>query len=289
MPLPAPPKHRRSKPGAASLVLTWVLLVAFGSAVRAGDSRAAAQAYNRGNALYKHGSYGAAAKSYERCVALGGRTAAVYYNLGNAYFQTGDLGRAILAYERARRLRPRDRDLFDNLHQARMLTRDEITPPVRSGPGAALDLALSRYAVNELVRTVSLVYLALLAALFLRLFASSVGWRKGMGALALALSFLVVTGTATVALKVHRERADRSAVILAREVAVRSGPSPNFDTVFKVHAGTLVNIIETRGLWDRIAASPELTGWVPRDTVQQVWERDRGGRRPNPEPSHRRR
>jgi predicted TPR repeat methyltransferase len=237
--------------------------------VQAGN-REAVDAYNLGNRQYKNGKYEDAVESYEKCLKLHARISAVYYNLGNAYFQAGDLGRAILAYERAKRLTPRDPDLLQNLHQASLLTRDEIELAPRSGLGAAVELGLSRVSVNELTLAASLVYLLLVVLLLVRLFLEAAVARRALGTAALVLGIALCAGTGALGMKLQHQHADRSAVVLADEVTVRSGPTENFDAVFKLHAGAVVSAVETRGVWDRVEASPKLTGWLRRDTIEGV-------------------
>jgi len=257
--------------GRASPLLSCLIASCLGSCFPVlAEPATAVDAYNKGNRQYGREDYEKAAESYETCLELGVRNASVHYNLGNAYFQAGDLGKAILAYERARRLAPRDADLLSNLHQARLLTRDEIEVPTRSGLGAALELGLSRVAVNDLVQATSGVYLAALTLLLLRLFLSNVVARRVLGAACVVLGLVVCVETAALGLKLHHVRGDRSAVVLASEVDVRSGPSNNFGTAFKLHAGTVVGITETRDLWHRVEASPELSGWLRQDTVESV-------------------
>ncbi|NCO43298.1 MAG: hypothetical protein AUJ96_10190 [Armatimonadetes bacterium CG2_30_66_41] len=233
-------------------------------------SKEAVDAYNLGNRQYKNGKYEDAVGSYEKCLKQHARSAAVYYNLGNAYFQAGDLGRAVLAYERAKVLTPRDPDLLQNLHQASLLTRDEIELPPRSGLGAALELGLSRVSVNELALVASLGYLLLVTLLFVRLFVEGAVVRRALGTAAIVLGIAVCTGVGALGLKLQHRHADRSTVVLADEAIVRSGPTQNFDPVFKLHAGTVVSVVETRGVWERVEASPKLTGWLRRDAVESV-------------------
>lgn len=250
-------------------VLMLVLVVAAVALPSHGES-AAVESFNRGNRQYKAKEYEEAVKSYERCLSLGARNAQVYYNLGNAYFQAGDLGRAALAYERARRLTPRDPQLLQNLHQASLLTRDEIEVAPKSGLGAALELGLSRVSVSEVSWATSLAYLLCIALLLVRLFAASEGARRALGGAALLCVVVFLVEAGALCLKLHHDRSDRSAVVLAGEVEVRSGPSENFDTVFKLHAGSAVDVAETRGLWHRVEASPTLRGWLPKDSVESV-------------------
>ena len=82
----------------------------------------------KGNALYKGGSYNKAIDEYKQLVDEGYSGVALFYNLGNSYYRIGKLGYAILYYEKALKLSPSDEDVQHNLNFAKLSTVDRIQP-----------------------------------------------------------------------------------------------------------------------------------------------------------------
>ena len=109
----------------ARVIAMVAALLVMVSLARTQATETPAQLFERGNAAYEAGDYGAAVEDYEKVAGAGVIAADLFYNLGNAYFKQGDLGRAVLWFERARRLAPRDADVRDNLDLTRSLLRDQ--------------------------------------------------------------------------------------------------------------------------------------------------------------------
>jgi uncharacterized protein YgiM (DUF1202 family) len=85
----------------------------------------------------------------------------------------------------------------------------------------------------------------------------------------LGVALVVAAGAAL--LKVHGARSAREAVVLEREVAVRTGPGDEFVIEFKLHEGTTVRLREARGEWARVSvAGTDLEGWLPGASVEAV-------------------
>ena len=61
-----------------------------------------------------------------------------------------------------------------------------------------------------------------------------------------------------------------SAVIIAAEVEVRSGPAATFPVVFKVHDGLTVNRRGSREGWARVTLGGDWVGWVPVHQIESV-------------------
>lgn len=216
----------------------------------------------KANESYLRGDYANAEVLYRAILDTGLRNGKVYYNLGNALFRQGRTGEAIQHYLLARRFIPRNEDLEANLGYARQKAEDRIEP---SSSGVVRNIVFwyDRLSVKEL----SLVFLAcnllFWSGLCARLF-----WRRPVLSW-LILGALVVGGVmgGTAAARAFNDRGSPPAVIIAREVLVRSGMDPESATLFVLHDGAEVDVEKESGDWSLIRFGPGKKGWVRNEQL----------------------
>ena len=194
--------------------------------------------FSAGIQLYRQGDYLTAAQKFEAVADTPVVNPHLFYNIGNAYLKAGRIGHAILWYERAKRLIPNDPDLNYNLAHALGKVKDKTDDafsltdilfswepyvPLKLFQGAAILLAW-----------IFCIWAAIQSIRQRRVF-------SGTGILMGSVCLLAIAVTATT--QFTRE-SGRQAVILQEQVAVRSGTSPEATTLFKLHAGTRVKVME---------------------------------------------
>lgn len=246
------------------------LLLAKSAPEGVGPSRAAAETMATASRLYETGQYLQAVQAYQQLVDQGLAGSALFYNLGNAYYQRGDYGRAIANYRRAQDFSPRDADIKANLALARAKAEDPIESakernlPEAVGQAVKGWLSLNEAAMAALGAWILFVLLVLVTS-SLR---AGTRWRRTLQAgLAVAAVALVVAVVALGAY-LYTDRTQADGVIVASEVDVTSGPGMQYETLFTLHDGAEVKVIETRGSWMRLAlpgGDPE--GWVPAHSI----------------------
>ncbi len=232
------------------------------------DSAAATSLFLEANALYADGRYDEAVSLYETIPAAGFVNADVLYNLANAYFKSGETGKAVLAYERALRVEPDHADARANVAFVREQLADRQAPVggalTSLGSGIWDRASSGRLAVAASILYVIAVVLAIL------------GIARGAFAPWLIRSIVVVgivfvIAAGTFAARTYLGRNVREAVVLASEVAVRTGPGGDFVLEFKLHEGTKVRTRESRDGWLRVSVpGTDLEGWLPENTVEAV-------------------
>lgn len=227
-----------------------------------------ARAFTAANQLYEAGRFAEAAKAYQAIVDRGFESASLYFNLGNAYLKSGELGEAIVSYERARALAPRADDIRENLERARSLAVDVVPEPSGSIFLARLAALKDWLSPGEALAAASLgLWLALTTAAATRLLSRGRRWAR---AIALAcVGFLVLTSTLA-AIKVAEAARRELAVVVVREVPVRTGPGENYTVRFNLHEGTTVRVLRTAGEFQEIELTAETGGWVPNAAVTLV-------------------
>lgn len=222
-----------------------------------------------GNQAYTAGDLRTAGERYRQALALGYDAPELHFNLGNVHARQGELGRAVASYLRAQRLSPRDPDVRANLAWVRSLTQD-----LELGGGGLPPLIAQ---LDALAHLLSLDEWALLLLFFSWLTALAVAWtwRRGWLSPAWRRSRLLLGSLTTIVLIVtvtrwYAEVGRDVAVIVAEQVAVRSGPAETFPEVFRVHDGLTLEVRGERDSWARIGLGGDWVGWIPLATLERV-------------------
>ena len=218
----------------------------------------------KANQAYPAGRFQEAVDGYRQLVQSGGGNGHLYYNLGNAYLRLNDLGRAILNYERAHLLIPRDADLDFNLRFARDQVKDAVAPS--QGVIDRTFFWLNSLNLAELFWVFAVLNVLFWGCLLLRLFIRS-EWTYY--SLILLLVFWVITGL-SLGLKWYQLKTDDRAVILQPEVSVLAGPDPQDTVLFKLHAGTMVQLERSEDGWALVRLPDKKRGWVKNDALEGI-------------------
>lgn len=285
------PRRRLAAIAALSLAAALATGILTGhQGARSAPAAGLTEIFARGNSLYESGDYDGAIEQYSSLVAKGVERADLFYNLANAYYEAGDLGRAVLYYERARKLAPRDGDTRENLALVRAQLRDKQFVREENRLVSAAAWLHNHLTADEMRLAASLCYLALcllgivfvlrdtalVSAAYRVVSFASLGRLAGFtktqdlaAAMAVAAALFVSTGVSAHH-KTRNDASGKTAVVLAEEVAVMSGPTDDATLQFKIHEGTLVDIGDRRGAWARITLPGGLSGWVSASSIERV-------------------
>lgn len=190
-------------------------------------------------------------------------TSADYYNAGNIYYRLGKTGQALAYYEKARALSPNNPDIKYNqelvqetLEKNGALAKDQslwsgrIVPLARNVPEIFVDLLL-------FITTIGLALAARRAKLKGHNFKKALtdgGFMAAVGIWALSCAFVATAALA------HRTKL---AAIVADLSVARSGPSETFTELFKLPAGSKVEVTgESREGWKQVRFSLGNVGWI---------------------------
>ena len=225
----------------------------------------------KANQLYENGKYIEATNLYLHLVDQGIQNSNLHYNLGNAYFKLDQLGLAILNYKRASLIDPRDSDIRTNLDIARAQTIDQIVSNKKN-----LLLRIARFSKywfhTDEIAIATLSFWITLVILLMALMHYSVSKvYKLIRYASIFVSVLIILGMISLGSHWYSDNIPQEAVVIADEVNVLSGPSPQYVTEFTLHNGTELNILETRRGWVR-ATLPgnELQGWMLEQAIQRI-------------------
>jgi tetratricopeptide (TPR) repeat protein len=229
------------------------------SAARADSSPAA---FDQANKLYEEGHFTDAAAAYEKMTQAGPVSAAIYFNLGNAWFKAGQLGRAICAYRRAQELAPRDPDVRANLQ----FTRNQPGLGAPALPGSRWTRWVALLTLNEWTGLAS----AFVALFFTVLTARQIwpAWKKSGAGLAAALAVACAGWLLGLGLALDARYGAQYAVVTVPEAVVRRGTFQESPSVFTLHDGAELLVLDRKDPWLDVADGAGHSGWLPQNEVQ---------------------
>lgn len=219
------------------------------------------------NEEYKAGNFENAIRLYQGLLSDPGiRAADIHYDIGNAAYRLKDYGRAIASYRRSLKLAPRDQDTVANLRFVREATIDKIDQP----KSAALmrEIFFFHYGLNA-GETEALFLGAYAAAVLLGI---AMLWSKSrtLRWLTLAALFLAVTFGASRFLKWHSTANPDTAVVVAEETDVHTGPGHNYIVSFNLHDGAELIISRVENDWCQIELPDGRRGWVETSHLEVI-------------------
>jgi tetratricopeptide (TPR) repeat protein len=223
-----------------------------------------------GNAQYAKGKYNDAQESYQKMLDAGAESVALYFNMGNACFKNGDIPSALWYYEKAHKLAPGDEDINFNIRFAGQRTTDKID----EAPELFINKWWRSFILMVSAHTLAIwsVVLILVASLLLiaYLFTQSVGFKKTsfFGAIVLYVFGLIAI------LIANRQNSyfdnHHQAIIFTSSVIVKSTPAANAKTLFVLHEGTKVDVLETNKTAIRIKLANGNEGWIGVKDVKEI-------------------
>ena len=219
---------------------------------------------------YTAGEYQSALEKYLSIEASGKTSDKLCYNIGNAYFKAGDLGHSVLYYEKALKLNPGYADAQFNLDIARESVQDkiEVVPEFilkKWVKDFAHGLSSDGWAVLALVSA-----MLALALLLCFKFAGRTGIRRLSFILAMAAALMFVVSVLFAFDLRGDVTSEDSGIVMLPVSSVKSSPADNGKSVFILHEGTKVEILDRLGDWVKVEIADGRQGWMPASDMEVI-------------------
>lgn len=219
---------------------------------------------------YNQGEYPQALANYTQILENGEHSAALYFNMGNCHYKMGNIGPSIYFYEKALLLAPMDREILNNLAYAQNMRLDAIQEMPKGELAELYEKTVSRLTYDQwayvAVVLIMLFVLSYLCYYFLRPANQKrmalVSGLLALGLCALSLVFAV--------LERQRFNKDDPAIVYAKEARVSSEPNAGSGTLFTLHEGSKVQVLEALGDWEKIQLADGQTGWILADKIKKI-------------------
>jgi tetratricopeptide (TPR) repeat protein len=226
--------------------------------------------FEKGNTLYQKGKYDQAIAEYESVLATKQHSSELYFNLGNCYYKLNKVAPAIYNYEKALVLNPDDTEILNNLRFAQKLQIDEIKVIPTVGFSKMVHDFASIFHYNTWA-WISVGFSTLFLLCFMGYYFSKLTLTKRIfffGMFGLLLLLLISVSTAI------SEKNDfynkRPAIVFAEMVLIKSEPQKGSNTVFTIHEGTKVFVLETMENWRKIQLTDGTEGWIEKTAIKEV-------------------
>jgi tetratricopeptide (TPR) repeat protein len=219
---------------------------------------------------YAKGEYKEAVAGYQKMVDDGYKSSVIYYNLGNAYYKSGDIPSALLYYEKAHKLSPGDDDINFNIRYVNLKTTDKVEEQPefflnRWGRAFILSFSLSTLSVLSI-----LFILMGSITLIVYFFANEFNIKKCSFYAAMVFFFIglltvFIAGRQSSYFDNHKQ-----AIIFTGAVDVKGGPVEQSKTLFVIHDGTKVNVLESNSNWMKIGLANGNVGWIRTVDAREI-------------------
>lgn len=226
--------------------------------------------WDNANSLYAQGSYSEALEQYLLFEKAGYASWPLYYNIANSYFKVQNYGRSILYYERALKLNPSGKDIRVNLSYAKQFVVDKIDD-------------IPEFILRTWVRDVNYMltsdYWAVISiTLFILVALLLLNFRYGPNARIRKISFFISMVSLLFAtiftLFAWNQRSgfhsEDTAIVMSAVTTVRNSPDNSGATLFILHEGAKLEIVEELGNWKRIELTDGRQGWIAAADIEII-------------------
>jgi tetratricopeptide (TPR) repeat protein len=226
--------------------------------------------FEMGNHLYQKGKYEQAIKAYESVFGTKKHSAELYFNLGNCYYKLNKVAPAIYNYEKALLLNPDDKEILNNLKFAQKLNIDEVKEVQKVGFSKIIQDFTSEFHYNTWA-WISVAFSTLFLLFFIGYYFSQLTLSKRIFFIGmfLLLFLLIISVSAAISEKSIFDN-EKPAIVFAEIADVKSEPQKLSSTVFTLHEGTKVFVLETLSNWKKIQLTDGTEGWIDKNSIREV-------------------
>lgn len=226
--------------------------------------------FEKANKLYQAAQYQEAVEAYQLLVKDNQQSAELYYNMANCYFKLNQVAPSIYYYEKALLLNPNDTDIRNNLKFAQKKTIDEIKVVPKVGFGKLLRDFTASYHYNTWAWITVGFGLLFLVAFWGYYFSSlTVVKRLFFSAMFLFLVCIFISLGAAFFEKQH-DLNDQPAVVFAEQTEIHAEPKKNSPSVFVLHEGAKVYVLEKLNNWRKIQLTDGTEGWIDQEAIKTL-------------------
>ncbi|MDO9137556.1 MAG: tetratricopeptide repeat protein [Lutibacter sp.] len=226
--------------------------------------------FSEANDLYKNGQYSKAIELYLNIEKNGLESDDLFFNLGNSYYKLNKVAPSVYYYEKALKINPMNQDASNNLVFAKRMTIDVIEDLPKTFLQRFSSNVIQKLTYNTwAILAVTASFLA--ALLFLLYYFSSSPKRKILYFNITIFAVFVMAVTVIFAYSNYETiQKSRSAIIFSPKSEIKNAPSLDGETVFELHEGTKVTILDELSNWKKIKLADGKIGWVNMADIKEI-------------------
>lgn len=226
--------------------------------------------FSQANDLYKNGQYSKAIELYLNIEKSGLESDDLFFNLGNSYYKLNKVAPSIYYYEKALKLNPMHQDASNNLVFAKRMTIDIIEDLPKTFLQRFSSTVVQKLTYDTwAILAVTASFLA--ALLFLMYYFSSSPKRKIFYFNITVFAVFVMAVTVVFAYSNYETTQKNSnAIIFSSKSEIKNAPALNGETVFELHEGTKVTVLDALSNWKKIKLADGKIGWVNASDIKVI-------------------
>ena len=226
--------------------------------------------FTQANEAYNKGDYAKAVKLYEEIEKTGNVSENLYFNMANCYYKLQKIAPSIYNYEKALSIAPNNQDILDNYLFAQNMRIDKIDGLPQGFLTRAYKTLVSLWSVDTWA-WLSVIFVFLFATAFFFFYKAKFsqerklffgGWTLSIIASIVCLIFAFQTESYS--------KNTIYAVVFSSETNIQSEPNLRSETLFKLHEGTKVQVLDVVDDWKQIKLTDGKTGWIPKKGIKEI-------------------
>lgn len=226
--------------------------------------------FSKANDFYKTGQYSKAIELYLNIEKSGLESDDLFFNLGNSYYKLNKVAPSVYYYEKTLKLNPMHQDALNNLVFAKRMTIDIIEDLPKT--------FFQRFSANVIQKltdntwAILAVAASFLAAfLFLMYYFSTSPKRKLFYFNATIFTVFVMAITVIFAYSnFETTQKNSKAIVFSPKIEIKNSPSLDGETVFELHEGTKVTVLDALSSWKKIKLADGKIGWVNASDIKEI-------------------
>jgi tetratricopeptide (TPR) repeat protein len=226
--------------------------------------------FSKANDLYKNGKYSKAIELYLSIEKNGLESDDLFFNLGNSYYKLNKVAPSIYYYEKALKINPIHQDASNNLAFAKRMTIDIIEDLPKT--------FLQRFSSNVIQKltydawAILAVITSFFGAVFFLLYYFSYSPKIKLFYFntAIFLVFIMIVTVFFASSNYKTSQKSRSAIIFSLKCDIKNSPSIDGETVFELHEGTKVAILDELSNWKKIKLADGKIGWINASDIKEI-------------------
>ncbi len=246
------------------------VVIAFILFTSIGFSQSAEELFNNANKLFQQEKYEAAIDQYKLIEELQLQSDELFFNLGNAYYKLNKVALAIYYFEKSLKLNPSNADAKTNLAFANRMAIDDIEELPKTIFQDFYEAVIYKLRYDTWAKMA--VVFSFFGAIIFLLYHFSYSSRKKLLYFNVSIlsGFLLVISLAF-AFKAYDYQVNRiEAIIFKQTTEIKNAPTLNSDTIFKLHEGTKVIVLDEIDDWKKIKLADGKIGWLIADYLKEI-------------------
>jgi tetratricopeptide (TPR) repeat protein len=228
------------------------------------------KAFEQANDFYQKGQYNNALNNYLSIENKGYGSSELYFNIGNCYYKLNKVAPTIFYYEKSLSVSPSNSAAKTNLNFAKGMLVDDIKPLPKTFLKKISEKYIEHNSYNSWAWfSVFFLFFVVLCFAVYQFFSNP---KQKVLFFTLTLCFFgaAIVTTNFAFYTYNQSLNNKEAIIFAKEVAIKSGPSEKAPEVFKLHEGLKVMVVEIIDEWFMIKIADGQKGWMKKDGLKLI-------------------